>query len=526
MHKQGIWVGPPESSPKLSVILSAALFERYATVKRFLAERQLKNDSQNLMTSNFREMTPERFLALIALEKQSAGTGAKKPKLNDQRPARLKLADIHAKLVRTLESLHESPRIRIPELAGLCALYRESKQLLEAVGHETSNTETESQVSVELLAEMLNSCHRRLVRLKNQIQLFDHVDTVMGEYLPAINELIHQPTTTVDQFKKIAKRIEVDVEQCSSSLYLLPEAGCSLENYLCRNATIVSPELFASGLLTARLAAWNNIKSTNKTTYHQEILLAGLLADVGFLPLVLSHRLPIDRLQAERPLDFQSHPHVSAALTGGIRGLPLRVTSLVGQHHERLDGTGYPNKLRPQELDTASQQLQITVRFAELIAQQPLLPGKTHQSNHTIDAYQAATETMLHETRLGEFDESLVEQFLLNMNCVQLNDEHEESVNKSKETSRKLIRHEAHPLQIVSHRVAAELEQLLATSNASYEQSKSQQLEANTNSTSQKKRAQADSGKPNRIDAEIPEPHYRKRAHNRRKNMIRSSRRR
>jgi len=77
-----------------------------------------------------------------------------------------------------------------------------------------------------------------------------------------------------------------------------------------------------------------------------ELALIGLLADLG------KHRIPGSLLEkpgmltAEEFQRVKSHVAHSLDLLKGYEGLPVEVELAIAQHHERLDGSGYPKGLK------------------------------------------------------------------------------------------------------------------------------------------------------------------------------------
>lgn len=76
-------------------------------------------------------------------------------------------------------------------------------------------------------------------------------------------------------------------------------------------------------------------------------MLAGLLHDLG--EMYLAPRF--GEADADRALDFQSyqqlvvHPHVGKLLIEQLTNYPPEVARAISEHHERLDGSGYPHCL-------------------------------------------------------------------------------------------------------------------------------------------------------------------------------------
>jgi putative nucleotidyltransferase with HDIG domain len=82
----------------------------------------------------------------------------------------------------------------------------------------------------------------------------------------------------------------------------------------------------------------------------RDLAVGGLLHDVGKLSV------PLEILQKPGPLDddefalIRRHPEAGRRLLDELGGFPETVHRLVCDHHERLDGTGYPNGLKGDEL--------------------------------------------------------------------------------------------------------------------------------------------------------------------------------
>jgi putative nucleotidyltransferase with HDIG domain len=81
----------------------------------------------------------------------------------------------------------------------------------------------------------------------------------------------------------------------------------------------------------------------------QGIRVAGLMHDIGKLAVpseILSK--PTKLTDVERNL-IQEHPEVARGILSSIE-FPWPVAEIVAQHHERIDGSGYPKKLRGDEI--------------------------------------------------------------------------------------------------------------------------------------------------------------------------------
>ncbi len=91
-------------------------------------------------------------------------------------------------------------------------------------------------------------------------------------------------------------------------------------------------------------------------------MLAGLLHDLGEMYIAPEH----GEADVERVLHVQSyqhlvvHPHVGALLVDQLTDYPKVIARAVAEHHERLDGSGYPRCLAGEQISAAGRQLAIT----------------------------------------------------------------------------------------------------------------------------------------------------------------------
>jgi hypothetical protein len=91
-------------------------------------------------------------------------------------------------------------------------------------------------------------------------------------------------------------------------------------------------------------------------------MLCGLLHDLGEMYIAPEH----GEADADQALDFQSyqhlvvHPHVGMLLLEQLTDYPSVMARAVAEHHERLDGSGYPHCLERSQLSPQGRQLAVT----------------------------------------------------------------------------------------------------------------------------------------------------------------------
>jgi putative nucleotidyltransferase with HDIG domain len=133
----------------------------------------------------------------------------------------------------------------------------------------------------------------------------------------------------------------------------LAEKDSSTEEHTRRVAALAVEVGEALGLSAARL---------------RDLAIGGLLHDVGKLSV------PSSILQKPGPLDddefeiVKQHPQQGRELLAELGGFDDRVGRLVLDHHERLDGTGYPRGLSGTELDLETRILAVCDVYDALVS--------------------------------------------------------------------------------------------------------------------------------------------------------------
>ena len=130
--------------------------------------------------------------------------------------------------------------------------------------------------------------------------------------------------------------------------------------------------------------------------------MAGLLHDMGFMALpdsIMSK--PVGKLTPEELASYQRHPVLGAQAFMALDDHQT-VAKLIRTHHERFDGTGYPDQLQGTQIP----------RGARILAVVDTYDDMTHGHLTGASLTEAEARTILQRGRGTQFDPEVVDVFL------------------------------------------------------------------------------------------------------------------
>jgi len=133
-----------------------------------------------------------------------------------------------------------------------------------------------------------------------------------------------------------------------------------------------------------------------------ELALIGMLADIGKVRVPRALLEKPGMLTAEEFEQVKEHVRLGLEIIGACEALPDSVQLGIAQHHERLDGSGYPGGLVADAISLYGRMAAIADSYAALITPRPYAEASSAQ-----DALMN-----LCEWAGTSFDEPLVEQFV------------------------------------------------------------------------------------------------------------------
>jgi putative two-component system response regulator len=129
---------------------------------------------------------------------------------------------------------------------------------------------------------------------------------------------------------------------------------------------------------------------------------AGVVHDVGKVAVPDAILLKPGRLTPEEFKVIQVHPIVGERICAPLRSFRL-VLPVIRHHHEKLDGTGYPDGLKGLQIPVAARVLQIVDVYDALTTQRPYKAAMSSGE---------ALQTMQDEVRKGWWDPDIFTAFV------------------------------------------------------------------------------------------------------------------
>lgn len=153
--------------------------------------------------------------------------------------------------------------------------------------------------------------------------------------------------------------------------------------------------------VSALLIVFGRVMKLPKETI-KELALGGLLHDIGKIQIPDSIIDKPGKLTDDEYLLIQSHVSAGTKLLENAPGISDVVRKVVGEHHERIDGSGYPNRLVGKQISLYGQMAAIVDVYDAITSEKVY--------NHGMPATQALKKLL--EWSKHHFDPQLVQAFI------------------------------------------------------------------------------------------------------------------
>lgn len=149
-----------------------------------------------------------------------------------------------------------------------------------------------------------------------------------------------------------------------------------------QNLTVLAhrlPDIYRNALFTTIASLAIAMQMQRSERDQQIIFMAALTHDCGFLYIPHSLSTQKSDFSAQQWHSLLAHPIIAKRFLDSVPNLPKDVGNTVLDHHERTDGTGYPNQRFGDELTIASQIIGIADDIVEAYRQYEAFGEHTHR---------------------------------------------------------------------------------------------------------------------------------------------------
>lgn len=191
------------------------------------------------------------------------------------------------------------------------------------------------------------------------------------------------------------QRAEVVVSTCIKTLEKDPSTLLKIIKSMGRYEYLYRHSLMTT-VFTIILAKADGITNLNSLN---NIAMGAFLHDIGVSQLSFNPETK-EMLNGEERKEMMRHPELGKRMVDGIKGVRDEVLFIILQHHEQINGHGYPNGLKKDMIYKPARMVAIADSFSALVTDRPyrekVLPSR-------------AIQIMKNDE--GKFDRKLLEKF-------------------------------------------------------------------------------------------------------------------
>ena len=212
--------------------------------------------------------------------------------------------------------------------------------------------------------------------------------TIYEEEPPVENEIAvilpvyeQSQIATRDIFDTIANNLDIDLTAVSEVLDGMVDSIGRSPDALLWLAKLKQTDNYAYNHalnVSITLMAFANFLAFSKKQI-KDIGLAGLLQDIGKVKVSSGILLKTGKLTREEFEHAKKHVEEGLKILENTPNIPNSVIFLVAQHHERIDGSGYPYRLRASQIGLQSQLAGLIDTYCALTTHKTYAKGVFHQ---------------------------------------------------------------------------------------------------------------------------------------------------
>lgn len=133
------------------------------------------------------------------------------------------------------------------------------------------------------------------------------------------------------------------------------------------------------------------------------LIIGAILHDLGKLYIDNKILDKPDKLTTDEFILIKKHPSISAEMIKNLDGISPIVTSIVIEHHEKLDGSGYPNNLKGNQINPLSKIVTACDIFDAVTSK---------RSYHEASTFEEGASILTNDVKSGKLDSCVVQSLL------------------------------------------------------------------------------------------------------------------
>ncbi len=153
------------------------------------------------------------------------------------------------------------------------------------------------------------------------------------------------------------------------------------------------------------MAVWASVLGRHIGLHRDELeklAIGCAMCDVGMTQLPGELLGQAENLSPEQLRIVQAHPKIGAQMLGDSQDVDFEVIAIIENHHERVDGSGYPRGLEGAAIPLLARIAGLVDTYDAMITQRPYASART--------SHEAVQELI--DAKGSQFQEALVEQFV------------------------------------------------------------------------------------------------------------------
>ena len=192
----------------------------------------------------------------------------------------------------------------------------------------------------------------------------EHLRNVEGSYQKVLgknNEFLTQVDKGKAKGLNVAEEIVAGIQKTLEN----PNSAMSLIDVMGSNGIMWGLSEHALNVCMLSLLIGKHMGLSSEESL--SVGIGGLLHDVGYraLPMKVKFLTAGMKIQPDQDI-LRDHPAAGCSLLNHLPGTNKQLLNIVAQHHERLDGSGYPKQLRKDEITKLAKILMVADKYDEL----------------------------------------------------------------------------------------------------------------------------------------------------------------